>query len=166
MILNYLFYALTFISIEIHNTKANVIKYEKMETVTSLETVRYIKTASAINKHSVKEDDGSYLTPSDKIDPSDKNEENQSKNLMSNNDDKKVTEIQSKEYSNCAAWQCIIAIPIACVLVGVIGLLAYVLVGSTGNYSTCCKINKTFIWACTFIFYISTPKYIKAYVFL
>ena len=116
-----------------------------METVTSLETVRYIKTASAINKHSVKEDDGSYLTPSDKIDPSDKNEENQSKKLVPNNEDKKETEIQSKENSNCAAWQCIIAVPITCVLVGVIGLLAYVLVGSTGNYSTCCKINKTFI---------------------
>ena len=116
-----------------------------METVTSLETVRYIKTASAINKHSVKEDDGSYLTPSDKIDPPDKNEENQSKNLMPNNDDKKVTEIQSKENSNCAAWQCITAVPVACVLVGVMGLLAYVLLGSTGNYSTCCKINRTFI---------------------
>ena len=104
-----------------------------METVTSLETVRYIKTASAINKHSVKEDDGSYLTPSDKIDPSDKNEENQSKNLVPNNEDKKDTDIQSNENSGCAAWQCIIAVPIACVLVGVIGLLAYVLMGSTGN---------------------------------
>ena len=111
-----------------------------METVTSLETVRYIKTASAINKHSVKEDDGSYLTPSDKIDPSDKNEEHQSKNnIVSNNEDKKDTDIQSKENSNFAAWQCIIAVPIACVLVGVIGLLAYVLVGSTGDYSICCK---------------------------
>ena len=125
-----------------------------METVTSLETVRYIKTASAINQHSVKEDDGSYLTPSDKIDPSDKNEENQSKNLVPKNEDKKDTDIQSKENSDCAAWQCIIAIPIACVLVGVIGLLAYVLVGSTGNYSTCCKINRTFI----FSLYISTNK--------
>ena len=61
------------------------------------------------------------------------------------NEDKKDTDIQSKETSNCAAWQCIIAVPIACVLVGVIGLLAYVLVGSTGNYSTCCKINRTCI---------------------
>ena len=116
-----------------------------METVTSLETVRYIKTTSAINKHSVKEDDGSYLTPSDKIDPSDKNEENQSKKLLPKNEDKKDTDNQSKENSNCAAWQCIIAVPIACVLVGVIGLLAYVLMGSTGNYSTCCKINGAFI---------------------
>ena len=116
-----------------------------METVTSLETVRYIKTASAINQHSVKEDDGSYLTPSDKIDPSDKNEENQSKNLVPSNEDKKDTDNQSKENSNCAAWQCIIAVPIACVLVAVIGLLAYVLVGSTGNYSIRCKINRTLI---------------------
>ena len=127
-----------------------------MET-TSLETVRYIKTASAINKHSVKEDDGSFLTPSDKIDPSDKNEENQSKNLMLKNEDKKDTDIQSKENSDCAAWQCIIAIPIACFLVGVIGLLAYVLVGSTGNYSTCCKINRTFILFPNPL-YISTTK--------
>ena len=140
-----LFYAVTLISIEIYDTTANVIKFEKMETVTSLETVRYIKTASAINKHSVKEDDGSYLTPSDKIDPSDKNEESQSKNLVSNTEDNKDIEIQSKENSNFAAWHCIIAVPIACVLVGVIGLLAYVLVGSTGKNSTCSRINRIFI---------------------
>ena len=130
-----------------------------METVTSLETVRYIKTASAINKHSVKEDDGSYLTPSDKIDPSDKNEENQSKKLVPNNEDKKETEIQSKENSNCAAWQCIIAVPIACVLVGVIGLLAYVLMGSTGNYSTCCKINRAFILFSVYLYDQNTSKH-------
>ena len=130
-----------------------------METVTSLETVRYIKTASAINKHSVKEDDGSYLTPSDKIDPSDKNEENQSKNLVPNNEDKKETEIQSKENSNCAAWQCIIAVPITCVLVGVIGLLAYVLMGSTGNYSTCCKINRAFILFSVYFYYQNISRH-------
>ena len=134
-----------------------------METVTSLETVRYIKTASAINKHSVKEDDGSYLTPSDKIDPSDKNEENQSKKLVPNNEDKKETEIQSKENSNCAAWQCIIAVPIACVLVGVIGLLAYVLVGSTGNYSTCCKINRAVILFSVYFYYQNISKHTYFY---
>ena len=134
-----------------------------METVTSLETVRYIKTASAINKHSVKEDDGSYLTPSDKIDPSDKNEENQSKNLVPNNEDKKDTEIHSKENSDCAAWQCIIAVPIACVLVGVIGLLAYVLMGSTGNYSTCCKINRAVILFSVYFYYQNISKHTYFY---
>ena len=84
---------------------------------------------------------------------------------MPKNEDKKDTDIQSKETSNCAAWQCIIAVPIACVLVGVIGLLAYVLVGSTGNYSTCCKINRTFIFFRILCIFLLT-KYIKAYVLL
>ena len=54
------------------------------------DTVYYIKTDAPINKDSVKEDDGTYLTPQNKIAPSSKDETGSKNKTLGGNENEDV----------------------------------------------------------------------------